>query len=73
MTLFLVSTEIAMVSKLLLSGRASSVCSVGKLLSEDAFVDDNEIPFSSIQDFKTTLEMVGSHAVKIAIFFMAVM
>lgn len=71
-TLFLVSAEIATVSKLLLSGRARSVCSVGKPLSEDTFVDDNEIPFSSIQDFASTLEMVGSRGVKMAIFFMAV-
>lgn len=56
-TLFLVGTEIATVSKLL-SGRARSVCSVGKPLSEDTFVNDNEIPFSSIHSFASTLEMV---------------
>lgn len=74
MTLFLVSTELAIVRKLLLSGGARSVRSVRKSFSEESFVDDNEIPFSSIQDFATTLEMVGSHAIKIAGFFsMAVM
>lgn len=51
MTLFLVSTEIAMVSKLVLSSRARSVCSVRKLFSEGSFVDNNEISFLSIQDF----------------------
>lgn len=68
MTLFLVSTEIDTVSKLLLSGRAKSVCSVGKPLSEDTFVGDNEIPFSSIQDVTSTLELVGSRAVEMATF-----
>lgn len=69
MTLFLVSTEVATVRKLLLSGRARSVWSVWKSLSEESFVDDNEIPFSSIQDFATTLEMMGSHAIKMVGFF----
>lgn len=74
MTLFLVSNEVATVRKLLLSGKARSVWSVWKSLSEESFVDDNEIPFSSIQDFATTLEMVGLHAIKMAGFFsMAVM
>ena len=74
MTLFLVSTEVATVRKLLLSGGARSVRSVWKSLSEESFVDYNEIPFSSIQDFATTLEMVGSRAIKMAGFFsMAVM
>lgn len=46
---------------------------MGKLLSEATSLGDNEIPLSSFQYFTATLGMVGSCAVEMAFFFMAVL
>lgn len=46
---------------------------MGKLLSEATSLGNNEIPLSSFQYFTATLGMVGSCAVEMAFFFMAVL